>query len=409
MIIRLTSLLPYFVFVSIIQGVIEGMYFISPNLVSTVTYARYLILFLSASVVLLLFLKFKKAFHIIFIFLVIFFSLLLLSLFFQSMRSIEIRFDKFTITSVISGFSLIVAWIYTYMYESSFLNQHSCGKILAKIISLTLIIGFIAVGLILNFQGSLNLQPVRPDGISLRYSQDLTSFFGILALISFYGFVELKVHWFKKLFILISCAIFLTYTFIGGARGELLSSLFVMFFIIFTADDSNLIRKVCYILFIIIAIVMSYIFGFLDRFVFLIDSDFENARFDIYITIINNLFVEDMILLGNGFNFTQSLFPIRMYDSHNFVLDIVLTYGWMLGLIFMIFLIHGLYKINKYSLPMSRLLYMCMLFHIIIFLKSGSLENGIILSIVSFVMSISIYHLSSSLFKINNTIDFKFK
>jgi hypothetical protein len=50
-----------------------------------------------------------------------------------------------------------------------------------------------------------------------------------------------------------------------------------------------------------------------------------------------------------------------------------------------------------------------MLFHSIIFLKSGSLENGIILSIFSFVMSISIYHLSSSLFKINNTIDFKTK
>lgn len=178
------------------------------------------------------------------------------------------------------------------------------------------------------------------------YSLGLTSFFGMTAITLFYGFIN-KYRYSKLLLLLSLLSIILSFS--SGARGEFIIAL-VVTLSIFLIYNFNYKILFIFVTIIIIALFISLLpenyflekvdldsFVIIDRMMILLSGDFSSR--DTLLKEGFNLLIDKPVCLfmGCGIGFFQEYYGYsKSLYPHNFLMEFIISYGFILFFAFML-------------------------------------------------------------------------
>lgn len=263
-------------------------------------------------------------------------------------------------------------------------------------VSIALIVTIIISGLSLDFPPRFIFEFNKNNSDAALYSQGASQFYGIGAIAAAYfmSVCNIKI---KKYSALILMILFLFLSFLGGARGESVGALIVVYFILF----KNFRVSAILIPFLLFYIGKYYLDDalLLDNFVVMnrllaLGSDNLGQRDMLLAQSFDLLDVNFHCLFhGCGFAFFQKFYgyEVGMYP-HNFLAEALITFGLPITLMMSIFVMHGVFRYYKFNGKVDFLI-LILLYQIIINLKSGSLTNGWFMNAAFlFFISLSINH-----------------
>lgn len=257
-------------------------------------------------------------------------------------------------------------------------------KILFLFYILSTIIIFFYNGLVLTFPPHFVFS--YSDNL---YSQGMSKFYMVGALVSTSLAVKLRGQHITILFLCILLYLFLS--FLGGARGDFILGVLVLFF--YSLLNYKFYTLALFSVLLVCAMfinleIVSDNFIMLERLARVADGDF-GTRDVLFLNSLETLTENtNCILVGCGFNFFQIYlgYDFGLYP-HNSIMEYIITYGLIITILIFSFAFYGFYHYLK-----NRVLLVPMIaaYVFILSLKSGSIFEFLNLAFIIYFLSYGI-------------------
>jgi len=282
--------------------------------------------------------------------------------------------------SVIFNYFIILALTYLI---SIYDHNHSYA------FSLMIIIYGLLVLSVTIFSGGLEFRPLpsfameyisRQENINytINYSQGITKIFGICAIAAFYNFSiskSISMSWF---FVLIAI-FFILLSAIGGARGDFVALLAVIFIIMFKSRNLLLWTLILMVIVGSIVLISNQLdiqeLALIERF-----SRIESSgsyRLSIFKDALTLLYQSpNCLIFGCGFNYFQSYFGYSAdLHPHNIFIEHIIVFGIIVSILSLALFFIGLYNSRREESGLG-VLTPVLIFFLLIGLKSGTLVSS---------------------------------
>jgi hypothetical protein len=229
----------------------------------------------------------------------------------------------------------------------------------------------------------------------INYSQSTTGFFGLGAI--FFTFLACALTNKIRIFIIIVALLYLSISFLGGARGELIIALLIINLILFKFLSMG--QIILYLIFLSaliagnlfyeINIFSNYVFT--SRFIKIFNYQDFGLR-DIFIingfTLLSDRW--DCLLIGCGFNFFQIYYGYDFeFYPHNILIELLITNGFLIAMPLILLSVLGcvLGYFTKFG---NTFMFYVLLYFFGISLKSNSLLSVVAIPTVLYFSYISL-------------------
>ena len=278
-----------------------------------------------------------------------------------------------------------------------------------KAAQLMIAFGFLIVGITIYYNGldlsypprfSFEYSSISREGVTV-YSQGVSKFYGLFAVISAYLSVNTKNFYHATLYAL-AMVFFLFLSALGGARGDAVSALFLALGYFFLKGRNSLRLLFLAVIFIILLFLAARL-NFDD---FILISRLQNlnngfgAREYLFLQAADLISSQwDCLYFGCGFGYFQKYYGLSAgYYPHNFFLELIIVYGLPLSLFLAFFTIYGIVLDKSESSVKNTLFYLITLLFLLIQLKSGTLLAAWwLIASISFLAAKSLIGMSRSL------------